>query len=412
MAESPRSNKSSTSAFPNAATSELQGLSDHLDKRLNGLSEKIDVVLGELLKLSRETPTLRPLGPPGPPGPGPPGPPGPPGRSNRSSQQSLYSHQSFLSKQSSARGQWTSPRVNKKNMALKLAERSESSICPSETSSGKEYAKMSPKSHRPLSLRGIRAMDLDFARRLHAKEVCQEVVGAEKDMKPFMRLFQQSRADGIWELLDDPRSSIAAWLLSQLLKMMVKLHIDLPGGLVVDIRAPSGSAGLPADLLRHIALYEPATGSTSEASFEVVSEAASVQRAPPSRLETRESILRSFPRCPERLFKDSGRLCGSTVSGRDRIERAWTAGNWARAVLASRVSSPNRTPTLDLRSRFYAVASAPGLVAPTIFKSATSSWQLIGSFEDSPSVSQSFPSELEARVYLEAAGFTEVRIAP
>ena len=32
---------------------------------------------------------------------------------------------------------------------------------------------MSAKSPRPLSLRGIRAMDLDFARRLHAKEVCQ-----------------------------------------------------------------------------------------------------------------------------------------------------------------------------------------------------------------------------------------------
>lgn len=255
MAESPRSNKSSTSAFPNAATSELQGLSDHLDKRLNGLSEKIDVVLGELLKLSRETPTLRPLGPPGPPGPGPPGPPGPPGRSNRSSQQSLYSHQSFLSKQSSARGQWTSPRVNKKNMALKLAERSESSICPSETSSGKEYAKMSPKSHRPLSLRGIRAMDLDFARRLHAKEVCQEVVGAEKDMKPFMRLFQQSRADGIWELLDDPRSSIAAWLLSQLLKMMVVMSVVLTTLQVSEAPVLESTGGQVADLTFNVVFF-------------------------------------------------------------------------------------------------------------------------------------------------------------
>eukprot|EP00435_Cladocopium_sp_Y103_P074095 s580_g46.t1 len=193
----------------------------------------------------------------------------------------------------------------------------------------------------------------------------------------------------------------------------VKLHIQLPGGLVVDIRAPVGSSGLAADLLRHIAAYEPSVPSgVSEASFELVSEASSVRRAPPARFETRDSILRSFPNCPDRLFRESGRLCGSAVSGRERIQRAWTAGSWAAAVLASRVSSPNRTPTLDLRSRYYAVVSAPGLEAPTIFKSAASYWKLIGNLEDSSSISQSFPSELEAKVYLEAACFPECRIAP
>ena len=193
----------------------------------------------------------------------------------------------------------------------------------------------------------------------------------------------------------------------------VKLHIQLPGGLLVDIRAPVGSSGLAADLLRHIASYEPpASGGVSEASFELVSEVGSVRRPAPSRLETRDSILRSFPSCPERLFRESSRLCGSAVSGRDRIQRAWTAGSWAAAVLASRVSSPNRTPTLDLRSRFYAVASAPGLDTATIFKSAASYWKIIGDLENSSSISQSFPSELEARVYLEAAGFSDPRIAP
>eukprot|EP00435_Cladocopium_sp_Y103_P039268 s587_g10.t1 len=193
----------------------------------------------------------------------------------------------------------------------------------------------------------------------------------------------------------------------------VKLHIQLPGGLSVDIRAPAGHSARAADLLRYIALYEPpVTGAASEASFELVSEVGSVRRAVPTRLETRDSILRSFPDCPERLFRESGRLCGSAVSGRDRIQRAWTAGSWAGAVLSARVSSPNRTPTLDLRSRFYAVVSAPGLEEPTIFKSATSYWKLIGNLEESPSISQSFPSELEARVYLEAAGFRDCRIAP
>ena len=81
-------------------------------------------------------------------------------------------------------------------------------------------------------------------------------------------------------------------------------------------------------------------------------------------------------------------------------------------VLARRVGSPCRTPTIDLRPRFYAVVSAPGLEGPTIFKSSTSYWKLIKSLQDSPSISHSFPSELEARVYLEAAGFRDPIIAP
>ena len=193
----------------------------------------------------------------------------------------------------------------------------------------------------------------------------------------------------------------------------VKLSIQLPCGLSVAVRGPAHSSALAADLLRHIALYEPpSTSGSSVASFELVSDVPSVPSAPVPRTETRDSILRSFPACPERLFRDSGKLCGSSLPGRDRIQRAWTAGNWASAVLSKRVGSPNRTPTLDLRSRFYAVVSAPGLSAPTIFRSSAGYWQAIGSLSDSPSISQSFPSELEARVYLEAAGFVDCPLAP
>ena len=131
----------------------------------------------------------------------------------------------------------------------------------------------------------------------------------------------------------------------------------------------------------------------------------------PGRAETRDSILCSFPGCPERLLRESSRLCGSSWSGRDRIQRAWTAGSWAQAVLQKRIGSPNRTPVLDLRSRFYSVASAPGLEFPTIFKSAASYWKLIGDLAESTAISQSVPSELEARIYSEAAGVPDWRIA-
>lgn len=71
-------------------------------------------------------------------------------------------------------------------------------------------------------------MDLDFARRWHAKEVCQEVKAMDDldlHMKPFMRLVHRTWRDTVWELLDDPRSSWCAWILSQIFKLLVVASI-------------------------------------------------------------------------------------------------------------------------------------------------------------------------------------------
>ena len=139
----------------------------------------------------------------------------------------------------------------------------------------------------------------------------------------------------------------------------VKLSIQLPCGLSVLVCGPARSSAVAADLLRHIALHEPPpTAASSVGSFELVSEPASVSPTVAPQTETRESILRSFSECPAHLFREACRLCGSSVPGPDRIRRAWPAGNWAGAVLSERVGSPNRTPTLDLSSRFYAVVPA------------------------------------------------------
>ena len=81
-------------------------------------------------------------------------------------------------------------------------------------------------------------------------------------------------------------------------------------------------------------------------------------------------------------------------------------------VRAKRVGSPNRTPCIDLRPRYYAVLQAPGLVRATIFKSSAGYWGCIGSLEGSSAISQSFPSEIEARIYLESAGAEEIETAP
>ena len=196
----------------------------------------------------------------------------------------------------------------------------------------------------------------------------------------------------------------------------IELHVSLPGGIQVTVRAPTSAAGVAADLLGYISLFQASSSSArSDRSFELVSSVAGSAPSSPARgrpVESRDSVLRSFSGCPSRLFVHSNRLCGSTLSGKDRIARAWLAGQWAGAVRSGRIGSPNRTPVIDLRSRFYAVLRAPGLSGPTIFRSSTSYWTCIGSLEGSSSISQSFPSEIEARIYLEAAGETEVEILP
>lgn len=145
----------------------------------------------------------------------------------------------------------------------------------------------------------------------------------------------------------------------------------------------------------------PGSPTASTGSFEVLPSSAPV-------LETRAEIAASFPECPRSLLDRANRLTSaSQLSGSDRVRRAWTAGLWAKAVLLERVPSPNRTPPLDLRSCFYAVARCEGLAGPIIFKSSTSYWSAVGSLGGGSSVSQSFPSETEAIVYLVAAGFEE-----
>ena len=115
--------------------------------------------------------------------------------------------------------------------------------------------------------------------------------------------------------------------------------------------------------------------------------------------------LSSFSACPSHLRALGSKLVGASLSGAGRIDRAWTAGRWARAVSDSRVHSPNRTPPLDLRSRFYSVVRADGLDRPTIFCSPTSYRRAIGSLENSSSISQSFRASPVSQFL--AAGFAE-----
>ena len=80
--------------------------------------------------------------------------------------------------------------------------------------------------------------------------------------------------------------------------------------------------------------------------------------------ETGAEIEASFPVCPQRFLDSASSLGRGLVDRRQRVERAWKAGNWARAVLRGRAGSPNRTPQLSLQPRIYVVLRAEGLLLP------------------------------------------------
>ena len=128
--------------------------------------------------------------------------------------------------------------------------------------------------------------------------------------------------------------------------------------------------------------------------------------------ETRFEIERSFGDCPDSVLLSASRLGGLVPQAQQRIKRAWLAGKWAGAVLAKRVGSPNRTPQIDLRSRIYVVLQCESLSSPAAFSSSHSYWRCVGRLRDSSSISHSFPSETEARIYCSAAGVAFPEVQP
>ncbi|CAE7247313.1 Kcnf1 [Symbiodinium natans] len=63
-----------------------------------------------------------------------------------------------------------------------------------------------------------RSVDLKVAWRMHGKQLRRQL---DEETQPLMRLVYRSRADYVWELLDDANSSVAAWWISTFLKLLV-----------------------------------------------------------------------------------------------------------------------------------------------------------------------------------------------
>ena len=170
-----------------------------------------------------------------------------------------------------------------------------------------------------------------------------------------------------------------------------------------------GHASQATDLLRILSTTSaPPTGSArasspaaTDGSFDLVQAEVSNFVVP----ETLDQILESVEPCPTSLLSSGRRLVGPSASGESRVRRAWIAGKWAGAVECGRIATPNRSPQLA-QEQVLRSCQLPGPISgPTIFKSAHSYWRAIGTtLANSPSISHAFPSELEAKIYLQAAG--------
>ena len=120
-------------------------------------------------------------------------------------------------------------------------------------------------------------------------------------------------------------------------------------------------------------------------------------------LRPRSEVKESFPQIPLEVRDTCRHLRGGNLTWQARALRAWEAGCWARAVLNSEVSSPNRSERLSLQNRVCCVLAAPGLASPTVVGSFASYREITGPLTPGLTLSHAFPSDSEARVYFAGA---------
>ena len=135
--------------------------------------------------------------------------------------------------------------------------------------------------------------------------------------------------------------------------------------------------------------------------------ASSAAPAPASGLSTNQAyelVASRIPPVPEHCIELCSRLGGTVQDVRDRADRAWIAGCWARAALDAEVPKPRPTGKLPtyLKPQVYIILKAKSIAAPTRVACAADYFKLVPRFEDS--ISHSFPSLAEGKVYCIGAG--------
>ena len=109
-------------------------------------------------------------------------------------------------------------------------------------------------------------------------------------------------------------------------------------------------------------------------------------------------LASQIPDCPAEGLRLCESLRGGRLSSKERAQRAWSAGVWAKFVLQGRVSKPRPTLPIDLPNCVYVVLRAEGFECPLLCERASDYRAVVGDFSSS-TLSHGFPSRAEARTY-------------
>ena len=115
-------------------------------------------------------------------------------------------------------------------------------------------------------------------------------------------------------------------------------------------------------------------------------------------------LATTIPPLPEDVVRACALLSGGKLHFRQRAQRAWDAGHWARFVLEGKLEKPRPTTPIDLANAYYVVLRAPGFSCPLLCDKAADYRYVVGDFT-SETLSHGFPSKAEAWTYAKAAGF-------
>ncbi|CAE7898360.1 unnamed protein product, partial [Symbiodinium sp. KB8] len=213
-----------------------------IESRLDELAEQVDACLQELLGLKkassyrhkrsshRHRDTVLPVIPSDRPTPAPESEPvcllhtQQPGSVPRSSVPKPRSRSSFFSFGSDSTVSDAQSRMSTISNAGSL--RNEMVSFKEEKAQVVEYTPPEWKDKKRRVIQPVRKVDLKIAWQIHAKELKKQAA-ADEETRPIMRLIYRSRCDHLWEMLDDPDSSMAAWAVSQFLKVLVLVSVVL-----------------------------------------------------------------------------------------------------------------------------------------------------------------------------------------
>lgn len=169
------------------------------------------------------------------------------------------------------------------------------------------------------------------------------------------------------------------------------LSVDFEG-LLVTVSGPSERA---LDFVRRLS-------SLRESSDPRQDEGYTESSAPPSTSSPSEDFV-PLP-CPEQLFDLGRTLFSRKYSSRDRIERAWTAGQYAGAYRSDRIASlPSIKPLRELPDKVYVVLRSGKIQRAKVFYNTEDLKAVLGDCT-TKTIWQGFASRVEARIYCQSFG--------